>query len=192
MQRHKKQKGFTLIELLVVVSIIGLLSSVVFASLQSVRMRARDAKRISELRVIADAINLYYDDHGDYPPYQESNSFDGGNWNSMGNDLSKYLGKMPHDPLENSSCFNDSPYSTGANCYGYYYFSAPNNACVINLNAPIGTPGQVDIKKSYYLYVPMETTEYGAQNDHGISDQAFEIIGPEAHVFNTGDSCFVP
>ena len=41
----KIQKGFTLIELLVVISIIGLLASGVLASLNSARMKARDAKK---------------------------------------------------------------------------------------------------------------------------------------------------
>ncbi len=50
------QKGFTLIELLVVIAIIGLLSSVVLASLNSARAKARDARRVSDLKQIANMI----------------------------------------------------------------------------------------------------------------------------------------
>ncbi|MFH1171716.1 MAG: type II secretion system protein, partial [bacterium] len=46
----KKQKGFTLVELLVVIAIIGLLSTIAFISLNRARAKARDAKRISDVR----------------------------------------------------------------------------------------------------------------------------------------------
>ena len=51
--RLRTKKGFTLIELLVVVGIIGLLSTVVFATLSGGRPRARDAKRLSDVKQMA-------------------------------------------------------------------------------------------------------------------------------------------
>ena len=61
-----RNKGFTLIELLVVISIIGLLSSVVLASVNEARARARDARRISDLNQIRNALALYYSQNGNY------------------------------------------------------------------------------------------------------------------------------
>ena len=61
-----RNKGFTLIELLVVISIIGLLSSVVLASVNEARARARDPRRISDLNQIRNALALYYSQNGNY------------------------------------------------------------------------------------------------------------------------------
>lgn len=60
-------KGFTLIELLVVIAIIGLLASTVFASLGSARGKARDARRLSDLKAVQTALELYYASNGAYP-----------------------------------------------------------------------------------------------------------------------------
>lgn len=59
----KKGRGFTLIELLVVIAIIGILSSVVLASLNSARKKGRDARRIADLKQIQLALELYYDSY---------------------------------------------------------------------------------------------------------------------------------
>jgi type II secretion system protein G len=60
--------GFTLIELLVVISIIGILTTLLAANLNSARSRARDAQRKSDMRSIGTALRLYYNDWGTYPP----------------------------------------------------------------------------------------------------------------------------
>ncbi|PIR82629.1 hypothetical protein COU20_01565 [Candidatus Kaiserbacteria bacterium CG10_big_fil_rev_8_21_14_0_10_59_10] len=54
-------RGFTLIELLVVIAIIGILSSVVLASLNSAREKGRDSRRISDIKQLQLALELYYD-----------------------------------------------------------------------------------------------------------------------------------
>jgi len=64
--KNKKQ-GFTLIELLVVVAIIGLLSTLSIIALNSARAKARDAKRLSDVKQMQVALELYYNDMADYP-----------------------------------------------------------------------------------------------------------------------------
>ena len=66
----QKQKGFTLIELLVVISIVGLLSTFAFATLQTAKAKARDAIRIANLERLQDAIDIYQNEKGWYPPNQ--------------------------------------------------------------------------------------------------------------------------
>ena len=61
------KKGFTLIELLVVIAIIGILSSVVLASLSTARQKSRDAKRISDIGQIQLALELFFDASQSYP-----------------------------------------------------------------------------------------------------------------------------
>jgi prepilin-type N-terminal cleavage/methylation domain-containing protein len=78
--------GFTLIELLVVIAIIGLLSSVVLASLSSAREKARITRAISDLRQLTLSLESYYADTGGYPI--SSNS--GNDWDGLGS----FLGKL--------------------------------------------------------------------------------------------------
>ncbi|MCL5667277.1 MAG: prepilin-type N-terminal cleavage/methylation domain-containing protein [Patescibacteria group bacterium] len=103
MKQNSKIKGFTLIELLVVISIIGLLASIVMVSLNSARLKARDARRKSDLAQLATAINLFLDDNG-YLPRNQTGwctyiSNPANNWGpSFQADLQKYMSKVPLDP----------------------------------------------------------------------------------------------
>jgi len=64
-QNHKK--GFTLIELLVVVAIMGMLAALAVVALNNARARARDARRISDVKQIQTALELYFLDNNNYP-----------------------------------------------------------------------------------------------------------------------------
>lgn len=59
--------GFTLIELLVVIVIIGIIATLTTITLISVRVKARDARRISDLKQISSALELYMADNNAYP-----------------------------------------------------------------------------------------------------------------------------
>lgn len=63
----RKAKGFTLIELLVVIAIIGLLSTLAVVALNSARQKARDSKRVSDIKQIQTALELYFADQNGYP-----------------------------------------------------------------------------------------------------------------------------
>jgi prepilin-type N-terminal cleavage/methylation domain-containing protein len=63
---NKKEKGFTLIELLVVIAIIGILASVVLASLNSARSRGSDAAIKANLSNIRAQAALYFDTNNVY------------------------------------------------------------------------------------------------------------------------------
>jgi len=91
--------GFTLIELLVVIAIISILSSVVLASLNSARQKGRDARRVSDMKQIQLALELYYDNNSQYP----TNGYSALTAALNGT----YISTTPNDP-------------TSGNAYGYY------------------------------------------------------------------------
>ena len=121
----QEKKAFTLIELLVVIAIIGLLSTLSILALNQARARARDTKRISDVKQIQTALELVYNADGDYPETGEVVTgeaiADGG-----GN---VYLAAVPAPPtpVDGASCPDSQPAytyaKTGAGQDGDAYYT---------------------------------------------------------------------
>ena len=86
------KKAFTLVELLVVIAIIGILSTLSVVALNSARAKARDARRLSDIKQIRTALDMYYDSAGIYP----TSLIPGSPLSYNGLD---FLAKVPDDPL---------------------------------------------------------------------------------------------
>lgn len=112
------KKGFTLIELLIVIAIIAILSGVLIVVIkpETYFKRGRDAKRLSNMNALVQAIQEYHLDNGYYPDAADtlrtSNTLAGsstslldarGSW--IDADLSKYMSKMYVDPVNNSTYY---------------------------------------------------------------------------------------
>lgn len=95
-------RGFTLIELLVVIAIIGVLSSVVLGSLSIARTKARDTRRIEDIKQIQTALSLYYDTCRKYPTdiyAQYTASCAGGLAPSTAGFPDPFMPTVPKDPV---------------------------------------------------------------------------------------------
>ncbi|MEO6536770.1 MAG: prepilin-type N-terminal cleavage/methylation domain-containing protein [Candidatus Paceibacterota bacterium] len=138
-------RAFTLLELLVVIAIIGILSSIVLASLNSARMRSRDSVRRSDMHQIQTALQLYWlQNNGTYPVISGQ---------AKASELAPalvptYIASIPTDPV-----------NTPVYMYSYYTVS-PYNAYTLLVNyegdAPVSTC-RIDINGGYtpWNYYPV-------------------------------------
>ena len=97
--RAKRTAGFTLIELLVVIAIIGILSSVVLASLAVARRKSRDARRVADIKSLQIALELYYT--------ANSNTYPA----SLASLAPTYIAVVPTDPSPSPAAYG---YTTSA------------------------------------------------------------------------------
>ena len=121
----KKSKGFTLIELLVVIAIIGILATIVLVSLNSARQKARDTRRITDVRQVALALEMYYDGSSTsaYPAVTGCTT---ANWTTMATAITGggYMTAVPNDPLNSGN----NVYMYGGTTTGYTLRAVLENA----------------------------------------------------------------
>lgn len=97
--RKIKSRGFTLIELVVVTGAIAIFASAAFFILNPPAQldKAKDTKRRSDIKQVANAVDLYYQDYNCFPDEESTNLslYQGSNL-AVGSTI--YMNKIPHDP----------------------------------------------------------------------------------------------
>lgn len=137
------KQGFTLIELLVVIAIIGLLSTLSVLALNSARARARDSKRVSDVKQIQTALEMYYNDATSYPAALTSSA-------ALTYNGSTYMQivPIPPTPADGSCASASTTYAyaqtgTGGSSYTLQYCLG---SAVNGINAGINTATPAGIK----------------------------------------------
>ncbi len=104
-RNRKKKSGFTLIEMLIVIVIIWILAAAIVPKITRVIARAKDTKRVTDLRNVATAIEMYKADYGNFPLpkstqwyYNYVCSLD-----ELKESIWNYLNIIPKDPKKSSS-----------------------------------------------------------------------------------------
>jgi len=110
----KEIRGFTLIELLVVIAIIGLLSTMAVVALNNARQKARDAKRVSDIKQIQTALELFFNDASSYPTIGSVASA-----GAIAYSGTTYMAVVPSNPTPNGTAYTYTGLGTFPSVTGY-------------------------------------------------------------------------
>ncbi len=130
----KITKGFTLIELLLVVLLMGILSGVLLGviNVNGLRQKTRDSQRISDLKKIQVALELYFADNRTYP----ASDWDVALGALGGNTLKGYLNTFPADPNQNGSSTSPCVSDTSRD----YWYRGSSSRYIIATNMEVTVP----------------------------------------------------
>jgi len=101
-KKLRNNQGFSLTEIMITISIIGSVATLAGAKMDDVLPMARDAQRKANVRQVQTALNIYYDDHGQYP-ISRSVEPTAADWQLIKKVLESsdqtYMPEVPSDPL---------------------------------------------------------------------------------------------
>ena len=144
----KNKKAFTLIELLVVIAIIGLLATLSVLALNNARAKARDAKRVADIKQIQTALELYFNDAQTYPDSLTT----GESIYSTTSGTSTYMQVIPSSPTPNVSGVT----GCGGTDYTYTWVNEGSYTLQYCLEGNVGSiPGKtLNTATNAQLYIP--------------------------------------
>lgn len=104
LQKMSHRPGFTMIELLIVIVILSVLFVIGLGSFTSSQIKSRDSKRKTDLQHIARALEVYYNDQGQYPVSSGNDGLAGQAWGGPfvdpDNSNTLYMNVLPEDPSD--------------------------------------------------------------------------------------------
>ncbi|KKQ89528.1 MAG: General secretion pathway protein G [Berkelbacteria bacterium GW2011_GWA2_38_9] len=181
------KKGFTIIELLMTLLIVGLLAASISIGVKTSQAKARDSRRLNDLKLIQTAIKSFYIDTGSYPDVNQM----GGSGNriyarSYSASASapwlnalvsrSYLTQAPKDPIDGQSTqFINSSGGTYQNLGEYTYTKYSSTAPFPN---------------SYKLITRLERNASAVGNDGGSSQclvLATRLIYDSTRIYEIGE-----
>ncbi|MEQ1891220.1 MAG: type II secretion system protein [Planctomycetota bacterium] len=119
----QKSRGFTLVELVVVISILAILSGVLVPRVSSHLKAARDARRLTDIKAVREAIEQYYVDKGSYPAPNANSSY--GGWDvSNDGDFIRVLRDQGYLDADAVDPINDATFQ-----YRYYVYARASYGC---------------------------------------------------------------
>lgn len=118
-----KKNGFTLIEILIVIAILGIIGTVMIGLLNPIDQirKSNDAKRKVALEQIQRALELYYQDRGQYPPSSSNfKIFVNPTTYNWGSAWTPYINVLPADPNPTKTFIYYSPAASNGQTYYLY------------------------------------------------------------------------
>lgn len=187
---------------MVVISIISMLSSIIFVNVEHARSKGRDAVRMQQIKQIDTAIKLYTEENGHAPYLKKidgsplcevqsastvsyiaasacfavSTAAEGTDqknaWNSLKSELSPYLSDFPDDPCVGGCDSGIDGADTG------YYYAAPlavQYSCQqADIIDAICDTSVDDLNDSYQLYTDLENDDESLVTNDG-DEELFDV-----------------